>query len=69
MQRGSRFRDVLAQDREIADLPIALAELVVGQADAGRVVGGLRVLQRPDEQADGARLIAARGRETAVQPP
>ena len=60
VQRGGGLRDVLTEDREVADLPIALAELVVGQADGGRVVGGLRVLQRTDEETDGARLIAAR---------
>ena len=34
-----------------------------------RVVGGLGLLQRAAVQRDGARLIAARGRQPAVQPP
>ena len=69
VQRGRGLRDVLADDRDVADLAIALAELVVGEADAARVVRGLRVLQRAPVQRDGARLIAARRRQAAVQPP
>ena len=33
MQRGRGFRDVLADDRRIADLFIAVSELVVRKAD------------------------------------
>ena len=69
VQRRGGLGDVLADDRDVADLAVALAELVVGEADGARVVRGLRVLQRAAVQRDGARLIAARRREPAVQPP
>ena len=69
VQRRRRLGDVLAHDRDVADLAVALAELVVGEADGARVVRGFRVLQRAAVQGDGARLIAARRREAAVQPP
>ena len=69
VQRRGRFGDVLADDRGVADLAVALAELVVGEADGARVVRGLGVLQRAAVERDGARLIAARRGEAAVQPP
>ena len=69
VQRRGRLGDVLAHDRDVADLAVALAELVVGEADGARVVRDLGLLQRAAVQRDGARLIAARRREAAVQPP
>ena len=69
VQRRRRFRDVLAHDRHVAHLAIALAELVVGEADGARVVRRFRLLQRAAVQRDRARLIAARRRQPAVQPP
>ncbi len=63
------MRDVLADDGDVADLAVALAELVVREADGARVVRHLGLLQRAAVQRDGARLIAARRREAAVQPP
>ena len=46
VQRGRGLGDVLADDRDVADLAVALAELVVGEADGARVVRGLGLLQR-----------------------
>ncbi len=69
VQRRRRFRDVLADDGDVADLAIALAELVVREPDAARVVGRVGLFQRAAVHRDRARLIAARRRETAVQPP
>ena len=46
VQRGRRLGDVLADDRHVADLAIALPELVVGEADGARVVGALGLLER-----------------------
>ena len=69
VQRRGGLGDVLADDRDVADLPVALPELVVREADAARVVRGLRVLQRAAVQRDRARLIAARRGQAAVQPP
>ena len=69
VQRRGGLGDVLAHDGDVADLAVALAELVVGQADAARIVGDLGLLQRAAVQRDRARLIAARRRQPAVQPP
>ena len=52
VQRRRGLRDVLADDGDVRHLAIAQAELVVGEADAARVVGGFRVLQRPRLQGD-----------------
>ena len=46
VQRRRRLRDVLADDRRVADVAVAEAELVVGEADRARVVRALRLLQR-----------------------
>ena len=69
MQRRRRFGDVLADNRDVADLAVGLAELVVGEADGARIMRGVGGLQRAAVQRDRARLIAARPGETAVQPP
>ena len=69
MQDGRRLGDVLAHDREVADLLVALAELVVSKADRPGIVCRLGVLQGTDVVRDGARLIAAGERDSAVQPP
>ena len=69
VQRRRRLRDVLADDRRVADLPVAEAELVVGEADRARVVRALRLLQRAGQERDAARRLAARDRQLAVQPP
>ena len=54
---------------DVADLAVALAELVVGEADGARVVRGLGLLERAPVQRDGPRLVAARRGEPSVQPP
>ena len=69
VQRRRGLGDVLADDRGVADLPVAVAELVVGEADGARIVRQLRLLQRAAVQRDGARLFAARKRDASVQPP
>jgi hypothetical protein len=69
VQRGGGLADVLAHDGDVADLPVALAELVMRAPDPARVVRGLRLLQGARVHGDGARLIAARGRQAAVQAP
>ena len=58
VERRGCLRDVLADDREVADPAVALAELVVRQADRPRVVRDLRLLERASVEADGPRLIA-----------
>ena len=69
VQRRGGFGDVLAHDRHVADLPVALAEIEVGEADGARVVRDLGLLQGAVVQRDGARLFAARKGDAAVQPP
>ena len=51
VQRGRGLGDVLADDRDVADLAVALAELVVREPDGARVVRGFRLLQRAAVQA------------------
>ena len=69
VQRRRGFRDVLADDRDVADLAIALAQLVVRETDATRVVGRVGLFQGAAVHCDRTRLIAARRRKAAVQPP
>ena len=69
MQGGCGFRDVLTNDRDVANLAITVPELVVGKADGPGVVGDFRVFQRAPVQGDGAGLVAARGSQTSMQPP
>src|SRR5439155_23792566 len=69
VQRGRGLHDVLADDGHVADLPITLSQLVVGETDRARVVSGGCLLQRAAVERDGARLIAARRGQTAVEPP
>jgi hypothetical protein len=69
VQGRGRLGNVLAHDRDVADLPVALPELVVREADAAGVVRGFRLLQRAPCMRDRARLIAARRREPSVQAP
>ena len=69
VQRRRGFGDVLAHDRRVADLAVALRQLVVREADGAGVVRGLGLLQRAAVQRDGARLVAARRRQPSVQPP
>ena len=68
-QRRCGLGNVFADDGDVAYLPIAVAELVMGEADGAGVVRDLGVLQGAAVQRNRARLIAARRRQTAVQPP
>ena len=69
VQRRGGLGDVLADDRDVADLLVALAELVVRQADRSRIVRDLRLFQRAAMQRDRTRLIAARRSHPPVQAP
>ena len=69
VQRGGGFGDVLAHDRHVADLPVALAEIEVGEADRARVVGDLGLLQGAVVERNRPRLLAAREGDAAVQAP
>ena len=69
VQRRRGLRDVLADDRRVADLLVAEPELVVREADGFRIVRLLGVTQRPAEQRDRARLVAFGKRDAAVKPP
>ena len=68
-KRRRGFRDVLADDRRVADLAVTLAELVVRETDRLGVVRGLGLFERAAVQGDGARLIAAQRGEASVQAP
>jgi hypothetical protein len=69
VQRGGRLRDVLTDNRHVADLAVALTEIEVGQADGARVVGDLGLLERAVVQRDRPRLFAACKRHSTVQTP
>ncbi len=69
VESRSGLRNVLADDRDVANLAVALSELVVCQADRAGVVRGLRVLQRSAVEGNRPRLIAARRRQPTVQAP
>ena len=69
VERRDRLADLLADDRRVADLPVADAQLVVREADGARVVRELGLLQRAAVERDRARLVAAARRQPAVQPP
>ena len=69
VQRRRGLADVLADDGDVADFLVTLAELVVSQSNGPGVVADLRLLEGADVMCDGARLIATRGRHAAVQPP
>ena len=60
---------MVAYDPRVSDLFVAEGEVVVGKADGARVVRALGMLQRAAEEGDGARGLAARGRQTRVEPP
>ena len=69
VQRGGRAGDVLADDRHLADLPVAQAQLVVGEPDGARIVRALGLLQRFGQERDAAGRLAARHGQAAVHPP
>ena len=59
MEGGGGLSDVLAHDGVVADLAVAQSQLVVGETDGARVVGDLRLLERPSVERNRARLLAA----------
>ena len=69
VEGGRRLGDVLANDGGVADLLVAEAQLVVGQADGLGIVRELGLTQRAAEQRDGARLVASGERNAAVEAP
>jgi hypothetical protein len=69
VQPGRRLADMLPDDRNVANLAVALTELVVSKTNGPRVVRQLRLLERATVKGDGSRLIASGRRKTAVQPP
>ena len=69
VQGGGCLGNVLAHDRHVADLPIALAKVEVRQADGAGVVRDLRLFQRTVMQRDGPGLLAAGKRDPPMQSP
>ena len=69
VQRRGGLGDVFADDGRVADLAVAVAELVVGEADGAGIVASLGLFQRAAVKRDRARLIAAGRGEAAVQTP
>ena len=70
MQRGGRRGQMCSRTiAGVADLPVAEAELVVGEADRPRIVRALGLLQRLGEERDAARGLAARDGQPAVHAP
>ena len=69
VQRRRGFGDVLSDDSGVADLFVAVAELVVGESDRLGVVCLLGVSQRAAEQRDRARLVSLGKGNPSVQTP
>ena len=69
VQSRRRLRQVLADDRRVANLPVTEAELEVGEADRPRIVGTLGRLEGSGKKGDPARGLATRRRQPAVHPP
>src|SRR5690349_80911 len=69
VQRRRGFGEMVANNAGVADLFVTKRELVVGETNGARVVGELRVFQRPHVQRNRARLFAAGKGQTAVQAP
>jgi len=69
VQRRRGFGEMVGHRPEIADQLVAAGELEVGKTDGAEIVRDFGLFQRPSLEGDGARLIAARRREPAMQPP
>ena len=54
VERRRRFRNVLAHGRGVADVAVALPELVVRESNAARIVGQLGLFERAAVQRDRA---------------
>ncbi len=69
VERGDGGAGVLADDRRVADLPVADGELVVGEPDRPRIQRQLGLPDGAAEQGDGARLVTAQRGDPSVQAP
>jgi len=69
VQCGGGFRDMLADDREIANLAVALPEAEVGESDRSRIVRGFGLFQGAAVKRDRAGLLTARERDAAMRAP
>ena len=66
---GGGLAEMLLHRRRVAQLLVTACQLEVGQPDGARVVRLLAMPQGPAVERDPARLFAACGGYTAVQPP
>jgi hypothetical protein len=69
VERRRRLGEMLAYDSGVADLFVAVRELVMGEPDRPRVMGKLGVLQGSRVQRDGSRLLTSGERNPAVKTP
>ena len=69
VQRRCGRCQVLADDRRVANLPVAQCQLVVGEADGAGIVRPLRKAQGLGEKRDAAGGLAAGGGHAAVHAP
>jgi len=69
VKRGGGFGDMLAHDGHVADLPVTLSEIEVGETDGSRIVRDLGLLQGAVVERNGPRLFAAREGDAAMQAP
>ena len=69
VQRRCGRGQVLADDRRVADLPVAERQLVVGKADGAGIVRPLGQAQGLGEKRDAAGGLAAGGGHAAVHAP
>ncbi len=69
VQRGRGFRQVLADDARVAHLLVGKRQFVVGEADRARIMSEVGMLERARMERNRPRLLAARERQPAMQPP
>src|SRR5258707_1599557 len=69
VKRRGGLRDVLAHDGGVADLAVALAQLVVGKTDGAGVVRNLRLFERAAMERDSAGLVPTQRRQASMQAP
>ena len=69
VKRRCGLGDVIADDRRVADLPVAQPQLVVGQADRPGIVRALGLLERACQEGNAARRLSLGDRQLAVQAP
>ena len=69
VQRGRSLGDVFPDDGQLADLAVAQAKLIMGEADRARLVGALRMVLGFREEGDAARWLAAGNSQAAMHAP